>query len=430
MAKYIQDTRVLYSHFRKCKNVCTDTRKIEKGSLFFCLKGENFDGNKFAQEAIEKGALYVVIDNPEFDFGEHCLLVDNSLIALQKLAKYHRLTFSIPILGITGTNGKTTTKELIHCVLAKKYKTHATSGNFNNHIGVPLTLLSMHDDTELAIIEMGANHIGEIAELCAIAQPDFGLITSIGKAHLEGFGSIEGVIKTKKELYDFVEEYGKMLFVPAENELLMDISASIKRVTYGSNTNADYYGKVLENIGLLKIAYQSFEIQSQLVGDYNFINLMAAISVGKYFGVVDEDIVDALESYAPQNQRSQLIKGKTNTIILDAYNANPTSMELALKNLNQIQTSQKSVVLGDMLELGTESIAEHKAIIEVLLKMELHHCILIGPVFNSLTHPFLSFENSNLALDYLTKHPIVNEFILVKGSRGIQVEKVLAAIEQ
>lgn len=429
MAIRIEKIAELYNLFRECSQISTDTRKIDKDALFVCLRGETFDGNVFASEAIAKGAKFVIIDNEKFDTGDSSILVENSLKTLQELAHYYRMKFSIPVIGITGTNGKTTTKELIHAVMSQKYKTHATVGNFNNHIGVPLTLLSMPENTEIAIVEMGANHPFEIKELCEIASPDFGIITSIGKAHLEGFGSLEGVIKTKKELYDYIETHGKMVFVSADNELLMNLSQNIDRQTYGKTTNSDFYGELLPNEGLLEMKFNNRNIKSHLVGDYNFVNMMAAIACGKYFGLNEDKIALALEEYTPKNQRSQLIKYAKNTIVLDAYNANPTSMEAALKSLSESQFPFKSAILGDMLELGNESIKEHLSIIKLLISLKLDRCILIGPIFHSLPHPFLSFEKSEDAMVYIKDHSFENQYILIKGSRGIQVEKVLQAFE-
>jgi UDP-N-acetylmuramoyl-tripeptide--D-alanyl-D-alanine ligase len=425
MPTQINNISELYTIFSACSGACTDTRKIEEDSMFFCLKGANFDGNTFASKALESGAKYVVMDNAEFAVDQGCILVDDVLKTLQNLAQFYRRQFDIPVIGITGTNGKTTTKELIHTVLSSQYKTHATFGNLNNHIGVPLTILSMPKNTEIAIIEMGANHLHEIGELCQISRPNLGLITSIGKAHLEGFGSIEGVIQTKKELYDFIEVNGGLVFVPSDNNLLMDLSKNLKRKKFGSTDNSDIKGSLINNAGLIKVEYQGVEIQSQLVGDYNFVNLMAAIALGEFFGVSLENIKNSLENYAPRNQRSQLLKMGTNSIILDAYNANPTSMELALKSLENIDFPTKSVVLGDMLELGKETISEHTHIIKLLETMKLKNVVLIGPVFNSLNHNFVSFENSEQAKEYFKTNIWSHQFILVKGSRGIQVEKVL-----
>ena len=420
----------IYKNFKTCNSISTDTRKITQNSMFFCLKGANFDANQFAESALNSGAKYVVVDNAEYKLNDQCILVEDTLKALQSVANYHRKQFRIPFIGITGTNGKTTTKELINNVLRKKYKTHATSGNLNNHIGVPLTLLSMPLDTEIAIIEMGANHPFEIKELCEIAEPDYGLITSIGKAHLEGFGSLEGVIKTKKELYDFIEMKGERVFVPSNSEILLSISKGLNRLIYGNPENSDYKGEIYDTSDeTVSLNINGSIIRSNLVGHYNFINLMAAYAVGNFFGINDDDFKIAIESYQPQNQRSQLMKIKTNTIVLDAYNANPTSMEAALLSLKSSNYSSKSVILGDMLELGDESIAEHQHIIEILRTLQIENAILIGPVFHSLNSEFLSFENNLEAKDYLTAHPWENQYILIKGSRGIAVEKVLSALE-
>jgi UDP-N-acetylmuramoyl-tripeptide--D-alanyl-D-alanine ligase len=371
----------IYNKFRSCSGFTTDSRQIEAGQMFFCLKGANFNGNKFAAEALEKGASFVLIDEEEYYSDVRMILVDDVLQTMQDLARYHRRKFDIPVLGITGTNGKTTTKELVHAVLSRKYKTHATKGNFNNHIGLPITLLSMPDDTEFAIIEMGANHLGEIAELCAIAEPDYGIITSIGKAHLEGFGSLQGVINTKNELYQWVKSVDGMLFVNAGNPLLMELSEGIKRRTYGAVPEADIRGELLLQDAFVGLRYAGHEIISQLVGSYNFDNMMAAVCAGQYFAVDDDVIADALRSYRPQNQRSQFTDTGKNRVVLDAYNANPTSMMAALESFRQAKAAAKVVILGDMLELAAEREKEHRAIVAQLQTMNFEQVILVGPEF-------------------------------------------------
>ena len=420
----------IYHKFKSCKGFTTDTRKIENGQMFFCLKGANFNGNKFAAEALAKGAKYVMIDEEEYLSNERMILVDDVLKCMQDLANHHRKQFDIPVLGITGTNGKTTTKELVHAVLSRKYKTHATVGNFNNHIGVPISLLSMPDDTEFAIIEMGANHLGEIAELCEIAEPNFGIITSIGKAHLEGFGDLQGVINTKNELYLSVIKADGKLFVNTENDLLMELSANAKRTTYGQSASADINAKLLVKEAFVGVKWGNIALISQLVGSYNFDNIMAAICVGKTFDVAKEDIVKALREYTPQNQRSQLMTTNKNKIVVDAYNANPTSMTAALESFVLAQADEKLLILGDMLELGKESQFEHLDIVQKIKKLGFNDVLLVGPEFMKVAEGsgFLSFENNQQTLEYIKAKPVEGKLILLKGSRGIALEVLLTEL--
>jgi len=420
----------LYNQFKTCRGFTTDSRKIEADQMFFCLKGANFNGNKFAAEALKKGARYVVIDEEEYLSDSRMILVDDVLKTMQELAQYHRRQFDIPVLGITGTNGKTTTKELVHAVLSRKYRTHATAGNFNNHIGVPITLLSMPEDTEVAIIEMGANHPGEIAELCKIAEPNYGLITSIGKAHLEGFGDLQAVINTKNELYKSVKENGGSLFVNADNPLLMDLSEEINRKTYGRSDKADTKGTLLIKDAFVGVQWNTHKIVSQLVGSYNFDNIMAAVCVGESFGVNEKDVVAALREYQPRNQRSQLLITDKNRIVVDAYNANPTSMAAALDSFKLAEAQDKLLILGDMLELGKESQIEHLAIVQKLKAMDFKKVILVGPEFQSVAKDseYLCFEKNSQALDYLKSNPLKDKLILLKGSRGIALEVLLEAL--
>ncbi len=418
----------IYQLFLQSKGISTDSRSIKPQTLFFCLKGENFNANKFAVEAIKKGALAAIADEQPEESLPEILLVDNVLQTLQQLANLYRRQFSIPVLGITGSNGKTTTKELIHAVLQTKFKTHATSGNLNNHIGVPLTLLSMPTDTEIAIIEMGANHRGEIGQLSAIAEPDFGLITNIGKAHLEGFGGFEGVIKTKSELYHWIRNHGKAIFINGDDSLLMSLSDSLERISYGQNTNNIFQGNLIPTDSFLEISIAGRSIRTNLLGEYNFYNAMAAYSIGSYFGVEIENIQFALESYMPENKRSQLIHSEKNEIYLDAYNANPTSMKAALESFVKSDKKLKSVILGDMLELGSESFDEHFQLVEMLRKLPLENIILVGPEFlktkndSSGFHYFLNYAE---AAKYLANNPLENQYVLVKGSRGIALENLL-----
>lgn len=456
----------LYALYSQHPQVCTDTRQIKEDVLFFCLKGENFDGNKFAAAALESGAAYVVVDNPRYVLDERCILVDDVLSTLQQLAHFHRRRLNIPVIAVTGTNGKTTTKELMSAVLSRKYRVTSTQGNLNNHIGVPLTLLSIRPDTEIAVVEMGANHPGEIATLCQWVEADFGLITNIGKAHLEGFGCYEEIIRTKTALYRSVASRKGMLFVHADDELLLrqaealasipdlptltpwcldrgfgpDWQAcgdSVTMYTYGSAQDANCRG-CLHAAGL----YLSFDlldddsklkVETQLVGQYNFDNAMAACAVGRFFGIEDEEIVAALCEYKPSNSRSQILDKGNVRIVLDAYNANPSSMKLAVDNFVRIRSEQKIVVLGDMRELGVNSVAEHQKIVDMLEDKDAHftEVFLLGGEFSKTTAPenwkFADMESIEQALRaVLGEAPV---FMLVKGSRGMRMERVLEIFE-
>lgn len=417
----------LYQVFLKYPEIITDSRKAASGTLFFSLKGENFDGNEFAASALQQGCNYAVIDNEKYYGGERFILVKDCLVTLQLLAKFHRERLTIPFIAITGSNGKTTTKELIKTVLSKKYKVLATTGNLNNHIGVPLTILSITSDIEMAVIEMGANHTGEITTLCDIAQPDYGLITNIGKAHLGEFGSFENVVKTKTELYQFIRNKKMKVFVNAENELLLLHSSDIEKITYGISDKAYCSCQFADANPFLKLKYENEIISSQLIGKYNFENITAAICIGKYFGVDVKQIKDAIESYVPSNNRSQVVKTKTNTLILDAYNANPTSMEAAIRNFSGAQFPNKMLILGDMRELGKFSKEEHKKIIELVQKKKFVKVILVGSEFCEVEKmpAYEFFKNSDEAAAWLKKNPIHNASILIKGSRGIKLEKVV-----
>ena len=424
-------TAELYDLFLNSNGVSIDTRNILCGNMFFCLRGENFNGNIFAAEALEKGASFVVIDQPEYKLDERCILVNNTLSALQSLAHFHRKKLNIPVIGITGTNGKTTTKELIYTVLSSKYRVHATQGNLNNHIGVPLTLLGIdRKSTQIAIVEMGANHIGEIAELCQIAEPNYGIITNIGKAHLEGFGSIEGIIKTKSALYQFIADVNGLVFVNSEDELLIKLSDNIKRFTYGKS--ADYKGNCLNDNLLLKLFLPDYnlDIQTQLIGDYNFYNVMAAIAVGLYFSVTVEDIKISLASYTPKNSRSQLVKKGNKTIIIDAYNANPSSMEQAICNLSKLELPAKTLLLGDMAELGKDSVFEHQQIVDLIRKFSFDYVYLFGSEFAKtnvdISWVYNDYEQLKTALK---KELPDNAAILIKGSRSMKMERFLEIIE-
>jgi UDP-N-acetylmuramoyl-tripeptide--D-alanyl-D-alanine ligase len=434
-------TDSLYEVFLKHPQVSTDTRAIKNGSIFFALRGENFDGNKFAKDALEKGAVLAVIDDVSFKTDERFIVVDNTLFVLQRLAFLHRKKLDIPVIAVTGSNGKTTTKELTYAVLSKKFTAYATKGNLNNHIGVPLSLLEMSDKTEIAVIEMGANHVGEIAALCQIANPDFGLITNVGKAHLEGFGGFEGVKKGKGELYDFIAAKEETIFINADNYDLLSMAkaAGIKnKISYGTKQEYDCRGKVTEEFPALKISWKAKlnskenSIQTHLTGSYNLENILAAVCIGNYFGVEAGKINAAVEEYVPSNNRSQVVVKESNTIILDCYNANPTSMTAALVNLSGIKAKKKVVILGDMLELGTESEALHRTVIEQVNSLSPDEIILIGKEFSSALKKenidCKNFDSTDEAKEYLSAHKFQGATILVKGSRGTRLEKLLEVL--
>ncbi len=419
----------LYNIYRKYPSVQTDTRKLKPGDIFFALKGDNFNGNAFAQKAIESGAVCAVIDESAYEVPGKTMLVPDVLTALQQLAKYHRQQFKIPFLAITGSNGKTTTKELIHAVLSTSLKTYTTEGNLNNHIGVPLTLLKIKSDAEMAVIEMGANHQKEIASYCEYAMPTHGLITNCGKAHLEGFGSIEGVRKGKGELFDYLRSHKGTAFVMQDYDYLTEMSKGIPVVIKYGTANADVNGTVAQSEPFLSvditIGMDTETIRTQLVGDYNLPNVLAAVCVGKHFGVPAASIRSAIENYAPSNSRSQLIEKGTNKIILDAYNANPSSMKLAIDNFAKLHAGKKVLVLGAMAELGNDSIEEHKNIIDQLKQHKWEHVALVGGDFMKTEHPFLKFENALQTKEWLQQQRFENTYFLIKGSRSMAMEKVL-----
>lgn len=429
---FMNTVEKIYSLFRQYRYVSTDTRNLKKGSLFFALSGQKFNGNLFADEAIKKGAAAVVVDDPVFfkENDDRYILVENTLNSLQELAKFHRNRLDIPVLAITGTNGKTTTKELCAAVLSSEKKICATKGNFNNHIGVPLTLLSIREETEIAIVEMGANHPGEIGHLCSIAQPTHGLITNIGKAHLEGFGDMQGVIRTKNELYLSVKSRKGTLFVHKDNPLLMKLSEGARRITYGFppadvEGNPGKSGMFVEITGNKQT--KNAVIKTQLYGSYNFSNVMAAIAVGSCFGISGQGMIRALSGYTSKNNRSQILKTADNTLILDAYNANPESMMLAIQDFVSRQFNNPVLILGDMFELGKASLSEHKKIVDALEDMDIQRVILIGKDFYRITHTsqFQKFTTTEEAGEYLKNHPIKGAHILVKGSRGMELEKLI-----
>lgn len=419
----------LYDCFCACTGVSTDTRQITDECLFVALRGDKFDGNLFAKDALEKGAKYAIVDSPEVAIDERFLLVENSLEALQQLANHHRRQLTIPVVGLTGSNGKTTTKELIAAVLAKKYKTYATKGNLNNHIGVPLTLLAIDNSYEMAVVEMGANHQKEIALLSSIAEPTHGLITNIGKAHLEGFGGIEGVKIGKGELYDWLAQSGGTVFINGANPTLVEMSQKrhfASQVVYLADEKAP---KLLEDSPL--VTYQTSEgqlIQTHLTGKYNFENIAVALAIGAYFGVSDADAHQAVADYNPTNNRSQIVQKGSNTIIMDAYNANPSSMAAAIENFGKLQAPRKMVILGDMLELGDESPAEHLAMGKLIADQHFDLVILAGKLMQDAL-PALPkayyFPDKFSLHNWIVDHPQQNTHILIKGSRGIGLETVV-----
>lgn len=427
----------LHDCFLNSKGVCTDTRNIIPGSLFIALKGDNFDGNKFVLNAINSGAKYALTSNLELADGKTIFYAYDTLVALQNLANYHRKQFNIPVIGITGSNGKTTTKELFYVVLSKKYNTLATKGNLNNHIGVPLTLLNLNENHEMAIIEMGANHQGEIALLCSIAAPNYGLITNIGKAHLEGFGGIEGVIKGKTEMYKYLLNKNGVVFYNADNTTLSEQVKLNNGITYAFNNEANCKGKIVNDAPFIAIQY-SFKqgnlinVDTKLIGVYNAENILSAICVGKYFDVEDRLITSAIAEYNPDNSRSQILKIGSNTIVLDAYNANPSSMKAALDNFAKMQVQKKISILGDMFELGENSAIEHEQIILEALKGNYFETIFIGPRFSAFKDKYKArfFESTEQCINYLKALQKVEITFLIKGSRGMKLEVLLDTLNE
>ncbi len=416
----------LYQLYLQHPSIQTDTRKLHEGGIYFALSGANFDGNVFAQQALEKGTAYAVIDNPDYANSKRCIIVDDVLTTLQKLANYHRKQFGIPFIAITGSNGKTTTKELIAAVLKQRYKTYATEGNLNNHIGVPLTLLKIKQDAEMAIIEMGANHQREIAGYCDIALPTHGIITNCGKAHIEGFGGIEGVRKAKGELYDFIRANDGVIFRNADLGYLGEMAHGINRqVTYGSS-NAQYLGRPVMSGVFLQVAMLTAHtetiLNTNLVGEYNFPNVMAAIAIGLHFGVPIDDIKSALAAYTPDNSRSQWLQKGTNRIILDAYNANPSSMRAAILNFEASDLPNKMLWIGGMKEMGDEERNEHLELVALISKYNWQSVILVGKEFKDINNGYSWFENSAAAADHIKAHRPANSSILIKGSRGSKME--------
>lgn len=423
-----EQIKKLYELFLQSKGVCTDTRKIEKGVIFFALKGNNFNGNLFAKQAIEQGAILSVIDEDIEDENVSFFKVNDVLYTLQQLAKHHRKQFNIPFIAITGSNGKTTTKELVSAVLSSQYKTYTTQGNLNNHIGVPLTLLSIKQDAEMAVIEMGANHQKEIESYCSYTLPTYALITNCGKAHLEGFGGIEGVKKGKGELFNFVRENNGTAFICNDFDYLQSMSNGIiNAITYGTK-NANTVGTVKQSNPFLivEISDENIgEVKTNLVGDYNVTNVLSAVAIGKHFNVPAKKIKQAIELYYPTNSRSQLVQLNSNKIIMDAYNANPSSMKVAIENFAKLSDVSKVLMLGGMMELGEESVAEHQSIVYLINKYNWKNVVLVGGDFNKVQHNNIFLSNSVEAKDWFKKQQFNNTTILIKGSRSMKMEQII-----
>ncbi|MCK4661912.1 MAG: UDP-N-acetylmuramoyl-tripeptide--D-alanyl-D-alanine ligase [Bacteroidales bacterium] len=433
----------LYKTFKKHPNICTDSRKSENNSIFFALKGEKFNGNIYAVNALGK-CEYAVVDEKKYAIDDRFVLVNDVLSTLQELAKHHRIKMNIPLIAITGTNGKTTTKELTKLVLEKNYKVCSTQGNYNNHIGVPLTILRIDEKDDICVLEMGANHFGEIQKLCDIARPDYGLVTNIGKAHLKGFKSLDGVKKAKGELFTYLYNNNGVAFINSDNEILPELNPPHKTIIYGSSKFTHCQGKLLDSEIFLELRWLSTNksleddiivewdndirfIKTKLVGKYNFENVLAAICIGNHLGISDIDIKNAIENYKPANNRSQLLKTENNTIFLDAYNANPTSMKTAIDNIVFIKANNKVLILGDMLELGNETMIEHASIINYIQNKGFKNVYLIGENFAEVLDDkkYKSFINTSEFINWLKENKIYKSNILIKGSRGGELEKAV-----
>jgi len=424
-------SRKIYSVFNEHRSVCTDSRNLKKGDFFFALKGTQFDGNKYALQALDMGAACAVVDDKRLPTHDQLIVVPNVLEALQQLAAHHRLRMKAKVIGITGSNGKTTTKELLSAILSTTYRTIWTQGNLNNHIGVPLTLLTIDENTEFAVVEMGASHQGEIRFLCNLAMPDFGLITNIGKAHLEGFGGFTGVINTKSELYAFLDDTEGIAFVNIDNPLLNTLSTHISRITYGSHLQAELYAEIISVDPYVNLRWEyrnnQAVVRTKLIGEYNAENIMAALAIGSYFGVEKCKLNEAVEAYNPSNYRSQLINTPSNRLIMDAYNANPVSMDAAIRNFSKFMQRNAWVIIGDMLELGSERDFEHAEILKLLTDLDFEQVILVGDCFGEVYggDDWLHFRNVDALNQHLKKHPIKGCDVLLKASRGIKLEKAL-----
>ena len=423
----------LHQLFLESKGITTDTRSVKTNQLFFALKGDNFNGNTFAWQAIKKSAGYVIIDEAKYAQDDRYIVVSNALETLQQLARFHRKYLNLPILAITGSNGKTTTKELIHSVLRKKFDTVATAGNLNNHIGVPLTLLSMKRSTEFGIVEMGANHPGEIKHLCEIALPNFGYITNFGKAHLEGFGSVEGVIKAKSELYDHLKSHNGVIFLNADDPVQQAQTSYLHSFSFGGVETADLKTEISENTQTAQVVIDNYVYKSTLTGSYNALNIAAAVCIGKYFKINEKIIAQAIASYVPTNNRSQIIKRGELTLLMDAYNANPTSMKAALDSFSKNPARGKMVILGDMFELGETSHEEHQNLVSNLEHMQFEKIYLVGDNFfktHSEKSNILKFKSFQDLSQALKEHKPTEGYILVKGSRGMALERVLDVLKE
>ncbi len=432
----------IYTIFQQHSVISTDSRNCPSGCLFFALKGDNFNANAYALSALENGAAYTIIDESEYALDQRFIVVADVLIALQQLAHYHRKQLATTVLGITGTNGKTTSKELIAAVLGQKFNILFTQGNLNNHIGVPLTLLKLRPEHEIAVVEMGANHIGEIKALAEIACPDYGIITNVGKAHLDGFGSFEGVKKTKSELYVNIHDNAKSIFINSGNEHLREMALKsgftnderlVKYKLIAECKKELVAGAVLSCSPFLKMqcctkANSCFVVDTKLIGTYNAENILAAVTIGHYFGINDADIKKGLEQYLPQNNRSQLTVTERNKLVVDAYNANPTSMRAAVINFGLMQVENKMLILGDMLELGEQADFEHQAIVDLLESYQLKNVLLVGKIFAQTINDFSCFSAVDDLIQYIEKQNIVDSYILIKGSRGIKLEKVISLL--
>lgn len=418
----------LYDLFIHNPQITTDSRNCPKGSIFFALKGDKFDGNQYAGKALASGCVYAVIDNPDYYIGERTILVDNVLKTLQQLAHHHRKVLGLPIIGITGTNGKTTTKELLAAVLSTKFNLLYTEGNFNNHIGVPLTLLRLTHDHEMAVIEMGASHPGDIKELVDIVHPNYGIITNVGRAHLEGFGSFEGVIRTKGELYDYIRRSKGKIFIKKENEYLQSIAKGIEQITYGNGDDAFASGQVVSCDPFLVFNWKQqgklHTVETHMIGSYNLDNVLAAVAVGRFFKIPAEHISRAIAAYEPTNNRSQFKKTDNNELIIDAYNANPSSMKVALDNFITMPVQPKAIILGDMRELGPTSDELHAEVVEQIKKGQFDKVFLCGEHFSKVGKEFSPFATTEAMVEELRKQPLKGYHILIKGSHSMGLEKL------
>ena len=419
----------LYDLFIHNPQITTDSRNCPKGSIFFALKGDKFDGNQYAGKALASGCVYAVIDNPDYYIGERTILVDNVLKTLQQLAHHHRKVLGLPIIGITGTNGKTTTKELLAAVLSTKFNLLYTEGNFNNHIGVPLTLLRLTHDHEMAVIEMGASHPGDIKELVDIVHPNYGIITNVGRAHLEGFGSFEGVIRTKGELYDYIRRSKGKIFIKKENEYLQSIAKGIEQITYGNGDDAFASGQVVSCDPFLVFNWKQqgklHTVETHMIGSYNLDNVLAAVAVGRFFKIPAERISRAIAAYEPTNNRSQFKKTDNNELIIDAYNANPSSMKVALDNFITMPGQPKAIILGDMRELGPTSNELHAEVVEQIKKGQFDKVFLCGEHFSKVGKEFSPFATTEAMTEELRRQPLKGYHILIKGSHSMGLEKLV-----